>query len=148
MFHSSGRNYAEVISYVFRLLASTMKQGLDFAARQSASEATSVAQVVQNASQSSRKSSLDTEVDMQINLGKAALFTTATTCFHVLYQLAMRPESIDSSRKEIADVVNGTMDRLGADKLVKLDSFIRETQRWCSLSQRKSLSCDNVSSVD
>ena len=80
--------------------------------------------------------SLDYHIKTQTDTARAALFTTGTTCFHVLYHLAKRPEYIEPIRQELTWIIEGSMDRVNAAKLVKLDSFIRECQRWCNLVQR------------
>lgn len=126
-----------------RLLAPILKQSLNPLEKQKPSEAKSVLQAVRNTFDASEQGSLDAHVQLQMNIGSAALFTTTTSCFHVLYQLATHPEYVDPIRKEIADTVIGSMDKTCSEKLFMLDSFIRETQRWCNLTQRKlhPLSC-------
>ena len=81
--------------------------------------------------------SLDYHVKIQMDAARAALFTTGTTCVHILYHLAKRPEYIEPIREEV-EFFEGSMSRVNATKLVKLDSFIRECQRWSNLVQRLS----------
>lgn len=91
--------------------------------------------------QSNTCRSLEYHVKTQIDLGRAALFTTATTCFNVLYQLAKRPEYVEPIGHEINSIIGGaSMHRRDTGKLWKLDSFIRECQKWCSLVTRMDVS--------
>ena len=95
-------------------------------------------QLVLNDDNFEGRRSLDYHVKVQTDVGRAALFTTGTTCFQVLYQLARRPEYIEPIREEIMQTAESSMDRICATNLVKLDSFIRECQRWCPPVQRAS----------
>jgi len=73
---------------------------------------------------------LDQQVATQIGTGRAALFTTGVTVFHLIYDLAMHPEYIQPLREEVTNLGNVPMNRVNVAKLTKLDSFIRECQRW------------------
>ena len=95
-------------------------------------------QIVLNDDDFECRRSLDYHVRVQTDVGRAALFTTGTTCFEVLYQLSKRPGYIEPIREEIMQTAEDSMDRINATNLVKLDSFIRECQRWCPLVQRAS----------
>ena len=83
----------------------------------------------------SRGRSLDYHIKVQTDSGRGALFPTSTTCYHVLYYLAKYPAYVEPLRQEIFSLNDILMDRSNATKLVKLDSFIRECQRWSSLVQ-------------
>ena len=84
---------------------------------------------------SDRRRSLDYHIEVQIATGSAALHTTGATCLHVLYHLAKHPEYIDPIRGELEALSDFATNRSIANKLVKLDSFIRECQRWSSVVQ-------------
>jgi hypothetical protein len=74
--------------------------------------------------------SLEYQVEAQIGTGRAALFTTAGFVFHLLYDLCVRSEYIEPLRKEAMELGEVSMTRSNVAKLVKLDSFIREAQRF------------------
>jgi len=73
---------------------------------------------------------LDYQVNAQIGTGRAALFTTGVTVAHLLYDLATRPEYIEPLRQEVLELGPVKMNRANVAKLKKMDSFIRECQRW------------------
>ncbi|KAG4429208.1 hypothetical protein IFR05_015311 [Cadophora sp. M221] len=73
---------------------------------------------------------LDYQVNAQIGTGRAALFTTGVTVFHLIYDLCMHPEYVEPLRQEVLELGNVQMNRVNVAKLVKMDSFIRECQRW------------------
>lgn len=73
------------------------------------------------------------QVEAQIGTGRAALFTTAATVYHLLYDLCIRPEYVEPLRQEALEVGEVMMTRSNVAKLVKLDSFIREAQRFNKL---------------
>jgi len=73
---------------------------------------------------------LDYQVNAQIGTGRAALFTTGVTVTHLLYDLATRPEYIEPLRQEVLELGPVKMNRANVAKLKKMDSFIRECQRW------------------
>lgn len=73
---------------------------------------------------------LEQQVHTQIGTGRAALFTTGVTVFHLIYDLATHPEYIEPLREEVIALGGVPMNRANVAKLVKLDSFIRECQRW------------------
>lgn len=74
--------------------------------------------------------SLDYQVNAIIVTGRAALFTTGITIFHLIYDLAAHPEYVEPLRQELKELGDVPMIRANVAKLVKLDSFIRESQRW------------------
>lgn len=73
---------------------------------------------------------LDYQVNAQIGTGRAALFTTGVTVFHLLYDLCIHPEYVEPLRQEVLELGNVPMNRVNVAKLTKMDSFIRECQRW------------------
>ncbi|KXX81153.1 Ent-kaurene oxidase [Madurella mycetomatis] len=73
---------------------------------------------------------LDYQVNAQIGTGRAALFTTGVTVTHLLYDLATRPKYIEPLRQEVLELGPVKMNRANVAKLKKMDSFIRECQRW------------------
>ena len=73
---------------------------------------------------------LEYQVDAQIGTGRAALFTTAVTVFHILYDICVRPEHVEPLRQEALEIGEVLMTRQNVAKLAKLDSFIREAQRF------------------
>lgn len=87
-------------------------------------------QLVIDGSPDGKGHTLDYQVNAQVGTGRAALFTTAVTVFHILYDLCVRPEYIAPLREEALDVGEVSMTRPNVAKLVKLDSFIREAQRF------------------
>ncbi|KAH8703478.1 cytochrome P450 [Talaromyces proteolyticus] len=87
-------------------------------------------QLVIDGSPNNKGNSLDYQVSAQIGTGRAALFTTASTVYHLLYDLCLRPEYIEPLRQEALEVGEVSMTRANVAKLAKLDSFIREAQRF------------------
>lgn len=87
-------------------------------------------QLVIDGSPDGKGHSLDYQVSAQIGTGRAALFTAAVTVFHILYDQCVRPEYIAPLRKEALEVGEVPMNRPNVAKLAKLDSFIREAQRF------------------
>lgn len=73
---------------------------------------------------------LDYQVNAQIGTGRAALFTTAATVYHLLYDLCVHPEYLPLLREEALELGEVSMTRANVAKLAKLDSFIREAQRF------------------
>ena len=84
-----------------------------------------------------RGRSIDYHVKAQVNAGRAALFASGTTLYHVLCDLAFRPEYIEPLRQEALGFSHKPLDRVNVAKLMKLDSFIHECQRWSQLTLRK-----------
>lgn len=87
-------------------------------------------QLVIDGSPDEKGRDLDYQVAAQIGTGRAALFTTASNVYHILYDLCIRPEYIEPLREEALEVGEVSMTRANVAKLVKLDSFIREAQRF------------------
>ncbi|KAF5965365.1 gibberellin cluster-C13-oxidase [Fusarium coicis] len=77
----------------------------------------------------------------QMLVSFAAIHTTTMALTKVVWELAKRPEYVEPLRAEIQDVFGPDVGR-GAisvnkdalSRLQKLDSFIREVQRWCPSS--------------
>ncbi|KAF8637705.1 hypothetical protein AX16_010780 [Volvariella volvacea WC 439] len=60
----------------------------------------------------------------------AAIHTTTMASTHILYDIASRPEYVEPLREEIQDVIDKEgWTKAAMDKMNKLDSFIRESQR-------------------
>lgn len=74
--------------------------------------------------------SLDYQVNAIIGTGRAALFTTGLTIYQLIYDLATHPEYIDVLREEILELGDVPYTRANVNKLLKMDSFVRESQRW------------------
>lgn len=87
-------------------------------------------QLVIDGSPDGKGHTLDYQVNAQVGTGRAALFTTAVTVFHILYDLCVRSEYIAPLREEALEVGEVSMTRPNVAKLAKLDSFIREAQRF------------------
>ncbi|KAF5497283.1 Cytochrome P450 monooxygenase BOA4 [Colletotrichum siamense] len=78
---------------------------------------------------------LQLQMNIQMPLCAASIHTTTSTVVQCLYDLASRPEYLPALRQEIQEVTNEHGDiltRRVASKLEKMDSFIKEVQRFCS----------------
>ncbi|OCL05915.1 putative cytochrome P450 [Glonium stellatum] len=66
----------------------------------------------------------------------AAIRTSSSVPTHLLYDLCARPEYIEPLRQEIETVLaeEGSFTKSGLNKLIKLDSFMKESQRFNPLS--------------
>ncbi|KAH9975535.1 cytochrome P450 [Lactifluus volemus] len=65
----------------------------------------------------------------------ASIHTTSLTLTQVLYRLLSHPECIEPLREEVEAVVaEDGWTKVGMDKMYKIDSFIRETQRLDGLN--------------
>lgn len=62
----------------------------------------------------------------------AAIHTSAAAPAQLLFDLCARPDMLDELRREIASVVNadGTIDKHGFRKMIKMDSWMKEAQRF------------------
>lgn len=74
--------------------------------------------------------SIKYQLNAIIGTGRAALFTTGITIYHLIYDLATHPEYIEPLRQELRELGDVPMTRANVGKLIKMDSFIRESQRW------------------
>jgi len=78
---------------------------------------------------------LDKQVQNQLLLAVASIHTTSSTTIHCIYDLAAHPEYIPELRAEVREVLDecgGTFTKEGLGKLHKLDSFMKESQRFNS----------------
>lgn len=73
---------------------------------------------------------VDFQISAQVGTSRAALFTTASTITHLMYDLASRPEYIEPLRQEVLELGEKPMNRTNVGQLRKMDSFIRECQRF------------------
>lgn len=73
---------------------------------------------------------VDFQITAQVVTSRAALFTTASTVSHLMYDLASRSEYIKPLGDEVIALGNVPMNRQNVAKLRKMDSFIRECQRF------------------
>lgn len=66
----------------------------------------------------------------------AAIRTSSSVPTHLLYDLCTRPEYIEPLRQEIESVLaeEGSFTKTALNKLLKLDSFMKESQRFNPLS--------------
>lgn len=69
---------------------------------------------------------------IQLKLSFAAIHTSAAAPTQILYDLCARPEYIAPLRHEIEEVLveHGVMNKQALMKLVKMDSFMKESQRF------------------
>ncbi|KAI0472506.1 cytochrome P450 [Xylaria cf. heliscus] len=70
---------------------------------------------------------------LEIVISLAAIHTSQMNIVHVLYDLAVRPHYIEELREEIRNVVaskGGRWDKTSYSQLRKLDSFMKESQRF------------------
>lgn len=74
---------------------------------------------------------LGKQTELQLSASLAAIHTTTLTTTNFLYDLVARPEYFEPLRQEIDTVWNetGGLDKTSMAKLVKLDSFLKESQR-------------------
>ena len=70
---------------------------------------------------------------IQLKLSFAAIHTSAAAPTQILYDLCARPEYISLLRQEIEEVAQahgGIMNKQALRKLMKMDSFMKESQRF------------------
>ena len=67
-----------------------------------------------------------------LHLTVSAIHTSSCTFLDALYDLALHPEIHDELRQEILSVMDqeGKWTKQGLTKLIKLDSFMKESARW------------------
>ncbi|MEU7054370.1 hypothetical protein, partial [Streptomyces eurythermus] len=87
-------------------------------------------QLIIDGEKDGRGRNLGYQVDAQIGTGRAALFATGMTVFHLLYDLCVHSECIEPLRQEIVELGDVPLSKANLAKLRKMDSFIRECQRW------------------
>jgi cytochrome P450 len=77
----------------------------------------------------------------QMSVAFAAIHTTSMTAYNAILDLAANPQYILELRKEIEDVIEeegkGVLVKTSMPKLKKLDSFLRESQRFHALNASK-----------
>jgi ent-kaurene oxidase len=86
--------------------------------------------VVNNGKKNGEGRDVDYQLNAIIGTGCTALFTASMTTFHTLYDLASRPEYIEPLLQEAAELGDAPLNRSNVGKLTKLNSFLRESQRW------------------
>ncbi|KAL9052946.1 MAG: hypothetical protein Q9162_005063, partial [Coniocarpon cinnabarinum] len=71
-------------------------------------------------------------VELVILVSLASIHTTSTNAVHCLYDLASHPEYIDPLRQEITQIASSSQgwNKASYARLWKLDSFIKESQRF------------------
>lgn len=74
--------------------------------------------------------SVEYQISVMLGLGRATLFTTGITLFFLLYDLAAHPEYVGELRAELEELGDAPLNRAKVAKLSKLDSFIKESQRF------------------
>ncbi|KAL9616943.1 MAG: hypothetical protein Q9160_008213 [Pyrenula sp. 1 TL-2023] len=87
-------------------------------------------QLVMDTVKGDRGKDVDFQITAQVGTSRAALFTTASTVAHLMYDLSSHPEYIDPLREEVLALGDVPMNRTNVMKLTKMDSFIRECQRF------------------
>ncbi|KAI0292771.1 cytochrome P450 [Russula brevipes] len=79
--------------------------------------------------------SLDGVARRMLTVNFAAIHTTSQTLIQVLYRLLANPEYIEPLRQDVeAAVAEEGWTKAGLDKMYKIDSFLRETQRLDGLA--------------
>ena len=70
--------------------------------------------------------------DLTLNISFTALFTSTAAILQLLYDLCAMPEYVEPLREEIRDVQrqHGQLDRVAIGQMYKLDSFMKESQRF------------------
>jgi cytochrome P450 len=94
-------------------------------------------QGVQDAIPEKKKKDIQLHTDTSLGLLAAAINTTSTLCTNAIFDLAYRPEYIELLREEVTEVLkesNGNWTSESMNKLKKMDSFIKESQRHTSAS--------------
>lgn len=83
----------------------------------------------------------DKLANRQLLITLAAIHTTTMAVSHVIYDLCAHPEYIEPLRSEIQSMLgdDGHWNKGSLSKLRKLDSFLKESQRWSPPSLRQSL---------
>jgi cytochrome P450 len=78
---------------------------------------------------------LEEQLLMQMTLAAAGMHTTTASITHILYDLAAHPEYQKDLRAEVKEVLkanNGNFTKLSLGDLMKMDSFMKESQRMSS----------------
>jgi cytochrome P450 len=76
-----------------------------------------------------------------IHIGVSANHTSSCTYLDAVYDLAIHPEIQDVLREEIVSVMGreGQWTKQALTKMVKLDSFLKESARWHPFLAGKSI---------
>ena len=84
--------------------------------------------------------SFETQSDIQMWIGMAGMETTAVALTDCLYDLMVNQEYFEPLRQEIDamwEETKGDFTHNALTKMIKLDSFVRESQRWNAHSLSK-----------
>ena len=78
------------------------------------------------------KLDIDVLVHRMLHLNITAIHTSSCTFLDALYDLALHPEIHEELRQEILSVMDqeGKWTKQGLTKLIKMDSFMKESARW------------------
>ena len=78
------------------------------------------------------KLDVDVLVHRMLHLNVSAIHTSSCTFLDAIYDLALHPEIHEELRQEILSVMNqqGKWTKQGLTKMIKMDSFIKESARW------------------
>ena len=133
-------SYDYSLSIGFRFLTPVLKQRLTSLKDPSFKPPVDFMQLIIDEDPNGTGRSIEYHAKAQAFFPRASLFTTASTVFKCLYDLAIHPEYIEPLRKEAMALSNGRKGRSNLAKHVKLDSFVREVQRFFMLTPCKQLS--------
>lgn len=103
--------------------------------------------LIKNGKDDGRKASF--QAKHQILAAFTAIHTTAMNACHAIYDLAAYPEHVGPLREELRVVLaeeGGMLTKSAMNKLRKLDSFFRETQRVNPANLRTRVLPDTLSS--
>ncbi|KAI3324032.1 cytochrome P450 [Xylariaceae sp. AK1471] len=113
-----------------RIIKPVIQQRLEDSKKPGFEPPSDLIQLVMDTVKGGRGKDVDFQITAQVGTSRAALFTTASTVTHLMYDLASRPEYIEPLREEVLALGDVPMNRLNVLKLRKMDSFIRECQRF------------------
>ena len=120
-----------------RLLRPIVEEHRAALSRQDEKPPADLVQLVLDATKDSPEGrSLEFITDAIIDANRAGQATTASTLYHLVYDLAAHPECIEPLRDEIRGLSGEPLNRATVNKMSKLDSFIREAQRFSPFSLR------------
>lgn len=79
-----------------------------------------------------KKLDIDVLVNRMLHLNVSAIHTSSCSFLDAIYDLALHPEIHEELRQEIVSVMeqNGKWTKQGLTKMVKMDSFMKESARW------------------
>ncbi|KAM7199181.1 cytochrome P450 [Rhypophila sp. PSN 637] len=113
-----------------KILRPVIQKRLEDAAQPDFKPPDDLIQLVMDTIKGNQGKDVDFQITAQVGTSRAALFTTASTVTHLMYDLASRPEYIQPLREEVLALGDVPMNRLNVAKLKKMDSFVRECQRF------------------